>query len=122
MPGVPQAPKLEITAIFIHICIQIPLPIDSSTKNVHILYSVSVSTIINIRQCLSMFQCEIILALPTCMSKPLIPPQSNPLVVFLQYQQCICFTDLIIPQRQSITFYHRKMLWSRSFSSTHFSL
>ena len=82
----------------------------------------SVSTLINIRQCLIMFQCEIILALPACMSKPVFPPQSNPLVVFLQYQQCICFTDLIIPQRQSITFYDLKMLWSRSFNSTHFPL
>ena len=122
MPEVAQAPKLEITAIFIHICIQTLVSIDSSTKNVQILYSVSVSTIINIRQCLIMFQCEIILELPACMSKPLIPPQSNPLVVFLQYQECICFTDLIISQRQSIAFYHLKMLWSRSFSSTHFPL
>lgn len=105
------APKLEITVIFIHTCLQPPVSVDSSTKKLSNSYYVSLSTII-VRQCLIIFYCEIISALPACLSLPLIPPQNHPLVVSLKYQQCVCFIDLVIPQRQPIAFCHLKMLWS----------
>ena len=106
------APKLEITVIFTHTCLQPPVSVDSSTKKLSNSYYVSLSTIIIVRQCLIIFYCEIISALPTCLSLPFIPPQNHPLVVSLKYQQCVCFIDLVIPQRQPIAFCHLKMLWS----------
>lgn len=81
MPEVTQAPKLEITAIFIHICIQTPVPIDSSTKNVHILYSVCFHS--HQHQAMSYHVSGEIIWKFSCRGVQLFFLPSNPLVFFL---------------------------------------